>query len=101
MLHVDDYLDSSAADPIAKEYLTHARRPAIDQDRAWLKENAPWVTWRGKRYQCVGASTLGDVWLRDTIDRPKNSAAHYDHRVDVAELSNWNRPSKEKHESHG
>ncbi len=89
MLHVDDYLDSGIADPIAKEFLEHARRPAINKDGAWLARNRPIVTWRGSDYLCVGASRLGDVWLKG--DGPDN--AFYDHRVDVAELSNWRRPS--------
>lgn len=88
MLHVDDYLDGPNPDPIAKEFLEHARRPAIEKDNAWLKANRPMVTWRGVRYECVGASRLGDVWLKG--DGPPN--AFYDHRVDIAELSDWSRP---------
>lgn len=88
MLHVDDYLDSPDADPIAKEYLSHARRPATDKDHDWLCANRPRVSWRGKDYRCVGASRLGDVWLKDGFE----SQAFYDHRVDIAELSNWRRP---------
>lgn len=88
MTHVDDYLDSSNADPIAKEFLEHARRPAAEKDNTWLHAHAPTVTWRGKQYRCVGASRLGDVWLKG--DGPRN--AFYDHRVDVADLSDWRRP---------
>jgi len=91
MLHVDDYLDSPGADPIAKEFLEHARRPAIEKDHVWLTRNRPFVTWRGRVYLCVGASRLGDVWLKG--DGPPN--AFYDHRVDIAELSNWERGSSE------
>lgn len=87
MLHVDDYLDSGNADPIAKEFLEHARRPAVSKDWLWLQWNQPLVTWQGRDYRCVGASRLGDVWLKG--DGPAN--AFYDHRVDVAELSNWRR----------
>lgn len=88
MRHVDEYLDSQDADPIAKEFLEHARRPAITKDHKWLADNAPSVMWQGKRYRCVGASRLGDVWLKG--DGEPN--AYYDHRVDVAELSAWERP---------
>lgn len=91
-MHVDDYMDTPNADLIAFQYLSHARRPAIDQNRAWLESNAPWVTWKGQRYQCVGASRMGDIWLRDTLNRAKDSTAHYDLRVDVAELSDWTAP---------
>lgn len=89
MLHVDDYLDGPSPDPIAKEFLEHARRPAVEKDHAWLEANMPDVDWRGRTYLCVGASRLGDVWLRDK--RELVTAAFYDHRVDVAELSNWRR----------
>lgn len=92
MLHVDDYLnDVGSADPVALVYLAHARRPAIEINRAWMAENAPYVTWRGKRYRCVGASRLGDVWLKG--DGPPS--AYYDHRVDVTELSEWRWPQAE------
>lgn len=53
-----------------------------------MARNAPLVKWQGKEYRCVGASRLGDVWLKG--DGPAN--AHYDYRVDVAELSGWRRP---------
>ncbi len=86
MLHVDDWLDDPAnKDHIAHEFLEHARRPAIDQDPKWLRANQPYVTWRGRVYLCVGASRMGDVWLKG--DGGPN--AFYDHRVDIAELSDW------------
>lgn len=89
-VHVDDYLDGPDPDQIAKEFLEHARRPAIEKDYDWLNKNAPDVTWRGERYVCVGASRMGDVWLRKL--RERTSPAFYEHRVNVAELSNWSRP---------
>lgn len=88
MLHVDDYLDGPNPDPVAKEFLEHARRPAFHQNKRWLADNAPTVTWQGKQYRCVGASRLGDVWLKG--DGPPN--AYYDHRVEITELSDWRRP---------
>lgn len=91
MLHVDDYLDSPDANPIAKEFLEHARRPATHKDSDWLRRNRPYVWWRHRRYLCVGASRLGDVWLKG--DGPPN--AFYDHRVDIAELSGWESGSSE------
>ena len=98
MLHVDDYLDSPDADPIAKEFLEQARRPAITKDAVWLAANAPDVDWCGKPYVCVGASRLGDVWLRNQRARIDG---HYDLRVDVAELSNWRRPSTSSGDANG
>ncbi len=88
MPHVDEYLDTPGWDPIAKEFLEHARRPAAAKDHVWLKANEPSVMWQSKRYRCVGASRLGDVWLKG--DGPPN--AFYDHRVDIVELSGWQRP---------
>lgn len=90
-LHVDDYLDGPNPDPIAKEFLEHARRPAIEKDHNWLTANAPMVMYRGRAYLCVGASRLGDVWLRDDLDN-RNKNAFYDLRVNVAELSQWTKP---------
>lgn len=90
MTHVDDYLGSEGADPIAKVFLEHARRPAIDQDRRWIESHMPIVTWQGQRYICSGASRLGDVWLREF-----GSQSYYDHRVDIDELSHWSRPEWE------
>lgn len=83
-MHVDDYLESPDADPVAKEFLEHARRTAGEKDHQWLQANRPYVTWRGRVYLCVGASRLGDVWLKGD-----GEGSYYDHRVDVAELSNW------------
>lgn len=85
MLHVDDYLDAKKGPAFVLEFLEHARRPAIDKDYAWMEANAPTVTWRGGRFLCVGASRMGDVWLR----KFSLTGAHYDHRVDVADLSDW------------
>jgi hypothetical protein len=84
MTHVDDYLDSGDAHPVAKEFLEHARRPSSEQDFAWLTSHQPWVIWRGQRYLCSGASRLGDVWIKRL-----GSSAYYDRRVAVDELSGW------------
>lgn len=92
MLHVDDYLDGPDPDPIAKEFLEHARRHATNKSHSWLAKNAPTVLYRGKRYYCVGASRLGDVWLKDRSD-DSHPNAYYDLRVDVAELSDWHKPA--------
>lgn len=94
LLHVDDYLDGKGPtqpDPIAKEYLEHARRPAVEQDKRWLRDRAPFVTWRGVEYRCVGASRMGDVWLKETAAFGGNGS-FYDKRIDVAELSDWRWP---------
>lgn len=87
MRHVDDFLDAGDAPVFVLQFLEHARRPAMYQDKRWLAANAPWVEWRGKVFRCVGASRLGDVWLKDSNDGQPN--AFYTHRVDVAELTDW------------
>lgn len=89
MIHIDDYLSGPNPNPIAKEFLDHARRPSMMKDDAWLRLHRPYVTWHGKVYRCVGASRLGDVWLKGD-GRPN---AFYDYRVDIADLSDWNRPA--------
>lgn len=90
MLHIYDYLESPGADPIAKEYLDRFLVPAFRKDTAWLEANIPIVTWRGEDWFCVGASRMGDVWLRK---QPQQVLGRfYERRVDVAELSNWRRP---------
>lgn len=88
MTHVFDYLESRKADPIAREFLEHATRSAIDRDPVWLAAHRPTVRWRGSRYLCVGASRLGDVWLKGR----RVNGAFYDYRVDIDELSDWRRP---------
>lgn len=90
-MHVDDYLDSDNPDQVAHTYLEHARRPAIHQDKGWLHANAPFVTWRGVEYRCVGASRLGDVWLKE-LAQFGAGGSYYDHRVDIDELSGWRSP---------
>ena len=89
MKHVYDWIaepTTSMAELAAKEWLDQFCRPAIDKDREWLERYRVTVKWRGKRYECTGASRLGDVWLKN-----KGSQNYYDHRVDVDECSNWKR----------
>lgn len=50
----------------------------------WLIQHKLTVEWRRKRYECMSASRLGDVWLKSN-----GSQSYYDHRVDVTELSKW------------
>lgn len=89
MTHIDDWLDSHQptypGELFAKEFLEHARRPAIDQDHKWQAEHPLYCTYDGKRYRCTGASRLGDVWLASDLGRTSG----YDLRVDVAQCSRW------------
>lgn len=99
MKHVYDWLDEPAqneGEAAAKEWLDKATRPAIGVDHPWLDARILSCEWRGKRYRCTGASRMGDVWIKK-----KGSRNHYDHRVDVEELSGWTMTEKptQKHPS--
>jgi hypothetical protein len=88
--HIYDWLDEPAkntGEMKAKAWLHLACLPAHqkeDEDVAKLLKKKLFCTWRSKRYQCTGASRLGDVWIKS-----KGSPDYYDHRVDVEELSSW------------
>ena len=87
-MHIDDWLDAPTADSaenMAKEFLEHCRRPAIDKDYKWLEENPLFCTCMGLPWRVTGASRLGDVWLTKQFER----ANGYDLRVDVADCSTW------------
>lgn len=100
MKHVDDWLDEPAADEaerLAKVFLEHCRRPAIDKDYQWISDNPLFCTYRGKRYRCLGASRLGDVWLTEHFERVNG----YDLRIDVAECSDWSKTPERSEQRHG
>lgn len=91
MKHVYDWLDEPQKDEgekSAKEWLDNFCRPEYfkmeNGINEWLKERTITCDYKGKRYVCSGASTMGDVWIKK--DGSKN---FYDHRVDVEELNNW------------
>lgn len=90
MTHVDDWLDApakDAAEKLAKEFLEHMRRPAVDHDWRWIEANPLFCDYQGKRYRCTGASRIGDVWL--TADFKRETG--YELRVYVDDCSNWTR----------
>lgn len=90
MTHVDDWLDTepaNEAEAYAKRVLAIARMPALEQ---WelpkdQREQPLFCTYRGKRYRCIGASRLGDVWLTTDF----TAIYGYELRVDVAECGEW------------
>jgi hypothetical protein len=91
--HVYEWLEEPSTDEgekLAKEWLDKFTRPAYDKHKQglnkWLAARELSCVWKGKRYRCTGASRMGDVWLQD-----EGSANFYDHRVDVTELSEWER----------
>jgi hypothetical protein len=88
MKHIDEWLDEPAKDEnerLAKEWLEHFRRPAVDKDDDWLSARVLSCEYLGKRYRCIGASRLGDVWLTKDFSRDFG----YDLRIDVAGCSAW------------
>ena len=88
MTHIDDWLDVPAVDEaerVAKEFLEHARRPAVEKDYDWLANHVLTCTYKSRRYRCTGASRLGDVWLA----RDKKRVHGYDLRIDIADCSDW------------
>ena len=89
MIHIDDWLDAppnSEGEAYAKKCLEIARLPAMER---WSLPDSGnfklFCTFRGNRYRCTGASRMGDVWLAKNFSRDTG----YDHRVDVAECSEW------------
>lgn len=88
-LHVYEWLDQPAKDEperLAKEWLEAFVKPAIEKDEEWLGRYLLLCDYHGETYLCSGASRMGDVWLRAV-----GSPNFYDLRVDVEELSNWQR----------
>jgi len=93
--HVDDFIDDYTQDKYARFVLNFFRMSTVLQMdfEQWTKGYWLYCTWRGGRYRVVGASRLGDVWLKhpgswSATDAPQ-MAGFYDHRVDVAECSAW------------
>lgn len=91
MTHIDDWLDdpSNAKEyPLAHVFFEMFRRPAFDK---WKQpfEGKLFCTWQGKRMRVTGCSRLGDVWLHSKLDWQEGEQPYYQHRVDVAECSEW------------
>ena len=87
-LHVYDWLDQPAKDDgerQAKEWLEQFVKPAMDKDYEWLKSRKLTCEYKGERYRCIGASSMGDVWITSNM-RAENG---YEKRVDVQALSAW------------
>jgi hypothetical protein len=88
MMHIYDWIDLPAKDDgetLAKTWFNQFCKPAMDKDRKWLSEHKLFCTYKGKKYRCIGASRLGDVWLTEHFERENG----YDLRIDVADCSDW------------
>lgn len=92
-MHVDDWLDEICPDwndkglLYAKWVLEYHRLPAWKKllYAPFMADRAVFCTWEGRRWRCIGASRMGDVWL--TADFTKTHG--YDKRVMPLECSQW------------
>lgn len=94
MDHIDDWCfvhtwieDPEKAETIkkVKHWFREFRRPAVMLDMEYLDSKRLTCTYEGKRYRCIGASRMGDVWLT----RDMNRTHGYDKRVMRSECSLW------------
>ena len=86
-MHVDEFIDSYSGDPYARWVLNHFRLPAILKMSfgQFMEGHKLFCTYEGKKFRCIGASRLGDVWLTSKFENDHG----YEHRVNVAECSEW------------
>ena len=89
-MHVDDFIDHFKSDPYACFVLRLMRLPAGLACRVteWTEQYKLYCDFEGKRWRCVGASRMGDVWLTANLD-PAGDGFPYQERPDVADCSNW------------
>ena len=92
-MHVDDFIDGGySKNKYARFVLNLFRLPAaLSLDFAeWIKPHRLYCTYEGKRFRCVGASRLGDVWLHeDLFSDDDRRQPFYQLRVDVETCSEW------------
>ena len=90
-VHVDDFIDrnfgGAEGQRYARFFFSLARFPAAQQSdfHRWTKQFELYCTFEGSRYRVTGCSRMGDVWLRKDLTKDQG----YDHRVNVAECSEW------------
>ena len=89
MTHVDDFIDDPYSDPYAAWMFSYFRLHACLRVRVakFMEPHKLFCTYRGKKYRCVGASRLGDVWLWRNGEPYQGIGYHL--RVDVADCSGW------------
>lgn len=96
MAHVDEWIDTPVYPhdrnvAYAKFFLLLKRLPAWMQNAfsEWMDQYKLFCTYENKRYRCMGASRLGDVWLAEDFERENG----YDLRVNVDHCKDWsNKP---------
>jgi len=88
-MHVDNYIweNYDSGNDYAKWVLMHFRLPAVEQSifRPFMEEKRLFCTYKNKRYRCIGASRLGDIWLTSRFSDSRG----YEERVDIEGCSRF------------
>ncbi len=89
-MHVDDFTDDYKSDPYACFVFTLFRLPAGLACRVtkWTEQYKLYCDFEGKRWRCIGASRMGDVWLTENLDSAGDGFP-YQRRIDAGDCSNW------------
>lgn len=90
MKHIYDWINEppkNETEKLVKEWFDKFCVPAMDCDYDFLSSKILSCSYKNKRYYCVGASHLGDVWLSNKL--PKEMPCGYNYRVDIEECSDW------------
>lgn len=88
MKHVYEWLVEPAqnkGEERAKRWLDQFTRPAYLKDYEWLDSYVLTCMYGGKKFRCIGASRMGDVWLTSKMLDTNG----YEKRVDVTDCSDW------------
>jgi hypothetical protein len=91
-MHVDQFIDAIDTDKYASWILNHFRLPVILKAKfdPFMKKHQLFCTYQEKRWQVIGASRMGDIWLSKKMEITN---ANYDLRVNIEKCSDWsNKP---------
>ena len=90
-MHIDEWIDSpfceNDGEKYAKFMFWYFRYPAWARDsfKQWMDNHKLFCTYNQKRYRCIGASRMGDIWLTTNYKQDVG----YELRVDVIGCSEW------------
>jgi len=92
--HVDDFIrmhTHNEGEIYAAWLLMFHRLPAAMKLKfsSLLAPCKLFCTWQSERFEVVGASRLGDVWLKRLPLDSQASTCNFDHRAAVSECSHW------------
>lgn len=88
MTHIYDWLEQESkteAETIVRKVLDFRTRAAYYQMTNTPPPYKIFCEYQGKKYRITGASSMGDVWLAESLEREQG----YDHRVDIDDCSNF------------